>query len=223
MSEIQEMKLLTCRVKKNGKEKFERTKRKSTFFRQHSLPLELITFLNKHELNIHVCKGNILDNSRLSTCLELCSNNMKEIYDAANFQSVTSNIKGWSMDGKKKELCHRHAFIFLLLKKNTNSFVQGFLHFRFEKQNIPILYLYDIQFDKSLQAQGLGRMFMLYLEKIAKEKKLQKIICTVQTNNEKAVNFYKNICGYTVDPSSPVSLDNSSTRGYEILSKTVHY
>jgi hypothetical protein len=34
---------------------------------------------------------------------------MKEIYDTANFQSVTSNTKGWSMDAKKKELSHRHG------------------------------------------------------------------------------------------------------------------
>jgi hypothetical protein len=99
---------------------------------------------------------------------------------------------------------------------------------------------------------------MFYLEKIAKEKKLKKIMCTVQTSmffyvltrnqhiefifvptnnlflnlyinvfliyldNEKAVNFYKNICGYTVDPSSPTPLDNLTANSYEILSKSVY-
>jgi hypothetical protein len=54
MDDNERKKQLNLPNKKSRAGKFEHKKGKKTFFQQHSLPLDLVTFLDKNELNVRL-------------------------------------------------------------------------------------------------------------------------------------------------------------------------
>lgn len=46
----------------------------------------------------------------------------------------------------------------------------GFVHIRFVvEQNVPVLYVYELQLEKCVQRKGLGRFLMLFMELLARK------------------------------------------------------
>lgn len=56
---------------------------------------------------------------------------------------------------------------------NAPTPLLGFLHYRFTlEEEIPVLYLYELQLDSSVQVKGLGKFLMELVELIAREVSL---------------------------------------------------
>lgn len=125
---------------------------------------------------------------------------------------------------------------------DTNEIVVAFTHFRFEcsmeecnennyqydssttatstllpdlLHHEPILYVYEIQIHSKFQRQSLGKKLMMFMQIIGMKMKMKRLMLTVFKSNLKALSFYKNKLGYTVDESSP------DVEDYEILSKSI--
>lgn len=83
---------------------------------------------------------------------------------------------------------------------------------------IHLICSYEMQVDKSVQRQGLGRFIMSALDECAKHWGMEKVVLTVLKNNTGAISFFKTN-GYDLDDSSPDILENAD---YEILSKIIN-
>ena len=70
-------------------------------------------------------------------------------------------VWGWDDAEKFKELKHRHARYLVCADRNDRGRLLGFCHYRYVKEERhPVLYIYEIQVDPSLQRTGLG-VFMM--------------------------------------------------------------
>jgi len=202
---------------------------------------------------------NFFKQERLSPALKdwmfkLLETNMKAYY---------AGCKGWGWKPrvKQRELCTEPESRYFIITQNhstpssspsastsvsTSSSADsislddavGFLHFRFEIFNqMPLLYLYEIQLSDTIQRKGLGKFLMQLLELIAWKYGMRRLVLTVFKANQAAVNFYKTL-GYAVDAETDPNphgmgaksdqkldeddvTDDGSTDGvgYEILSK----
>ncbi|KAJ7521130.1 hypothetical protein O6H91_19G039300 [Diphasiastrum complanatum] len=99
--------------------------------------------------------------------------------------------------------------------------VVAFVQFRFVvEEDIPVLYVYELQLEKSVQGKGLGKFLMQLLELIARKNNMRAILLTVQKRNTLAMNFYKKL-RYAVSKISPSKVDPlvGAEKSYEILCK----
>ncbi|KAL6770935.1 hypothetical protein ACKKBF_B33280 [Auxenochlorella protothecoides x Auxenochlorella symbiontica] len=159
--------------------------------------------------------------------LDLTRTNMKAHYEACPGW-------GWREREKKSELAHPSARYLVAASSVAESeeniaacnSEQGcdvkpvaFLHFRFEvEDHKPILYLYELQLDNSVQRKGLGQFLVRLLELVAWQSGLSQLKLTVLNTNDGAGLFYKSM-GFALDQTSPSAVSLDAAPGYEILSK----
>ncbi|MBA0770473.1 hypothetical protein Gotri_019104, partial [Gossypium trilobum] len=120
----------------------------------------------------------------------------------------------WAVEEKVKRremVAPQARYIFVYWNANEmmdNAFTPllGFLHFRFTlEEEIPVLYLYELQLDSSVQGKGLGKFLMQLVELIAQESDNP-----VAENDKSRRPIYVNV------PKREVGVE----KNYEILCKT---
>lgn len=120
---------------------------------------------------------------------------------------------GWKPKEKKKELQHEDARYLIAYNNVENASPVAFLHYRYEEEHgQPIVYVYEIQVDTSVQGKGVGAYLMRLIELIARKGKLKRILLTVFHDNVGAYGLYRKL-GYVLDDDSPAG------EGYDILTK----
>ncbi|XP_038680070.1 N-alpha-acetyltransferase 40 isoform X2 [Tripterygium wilfordii] len=98
----------------------------------------------------------------------------------------------------------------------------GFVHYRFTlEEEVPVLYLYEIQLESRIQGKGLGEFLMQLIELIACKKRMGAVVLTVQKANLLAMNFYISKLRYVISSISPsrVNTLTGDEMTYEILCK----
>ncbi|CAA0806889.1 Acyl-CoA N-acyltransferases (NAT) superfamily protein [Striga hermonthica] len=101
--------------------------------------------------------------------------------------------------------------------------IVGFVHYRFIlEEDVPVVYVYELQLETRIQGKGLGKFLMQLIEFIACENKMGAVVLTVQRANLVAMDFYIHKLGYTISAISPSRFDSlfGQERSYEILCKT---
>ncbi|XP_019189466.1 PREDICTED: N-alpha-acetyltransferase 40 isoform X4 [Ipomoea nil] len=67
----------------------------------------------------------------------------------------------------------------------------GFVHYRFLiEEEIPVLYVYELQLEQRVQGKGLGEYLMQLIELIGHKSKMGAVVLTVQKANILAMKFY---------------------------------
>ncbi|KAL1318256.1 hypothetical protein AAHE18_15G193200 [Arachis hypogaea] len=95
----------------------------------------------------------------------------------------------------------------------------GFLHYRFVlEEDVPVLYVYELQIEPRVQGKGLGKFLMQLIELIAQKKCMGAVMLTVQKANLLALNFYLSKLRYIISTISPSKM--GIEKSYEILCKT---
>ncbi|XP_021748440.1 N-alpha-acetyltransferase 40-like isoform X1 [Chenopodium quinoa] len=100
--------------------------------------------------------------------------------------------------------------------------VVGFVHYRFiMEEELPVLYVYELQLEQRIQGKGLGKLLMQLLELIAHKNCMATLMLTVQKANLSAMFFYTSKLGYCISRISPSRVDPVVGLGksYEILCK----
>lgn len=98
----------------------------------------------------------------------------------------------------------------------------GFVHFRFTlEEEVPVLYVYELQLEPRVQGKGLGNFVMQLIELIACENHMSAVVLTVQKENLLAMNFYTSKLRYTISSISPSKVNQliGLEKSYEILCK----
>ncbi|KAJ6888193.1 GCN5-related N-acetyltransferase family protein [Populus alba x Populus x berolinensis] len=106
--------------------------------------------------------------------------------------------------------------------KLDKSPLVGFVHYRFTlEEDIPVLYVYEIQLESHVQGKGLGKFLMQLIELIARKSCMGAVVLTVQKANAVAMNFYRSKLRYTISSISPSRVDPlmGLEKSYEILCK----
>jgi GNAT superfamily N-acetyltransferase len=138
---------------------------------------------------------------------ELTKRNMQNLYDSAGGDWL------WNDRRKMEELNHRRARFICVF--DSQDSLEAFVHFRFELEDLPVCYVYEIQVGEP--GKGKGRLLMELLEKYLLENtEITRIMLTVLKQNSKAASFYKKKLGYSLDESNP-----EDDAPYEILSKDI--
>lgn len=100
--------------------------------------------------------------------------------------------------------------------------IVGFVHYRFIlEEDVPVLYVYELQLELCVQGKGLGKFLMLLIELIARKNHMGAVVLTVQKANTSAMNFYTNKLRYNISAISPSRVDPlmGIEQNYEILCK----
>ncbi|CAN4100608.1 unnamed protein product [Withania somnifera] len=98
----------------------------------------------------------------------------------------------------------------------------AFVHYRFTiEEEIPVLYVYELQLEHRVQGKGLGKFLMVLIELIAQKSKMSAVVLTVQKANRIAMNFYRNKLRYLISTVSPSQMGLQTT--YELLCKSFDY
>ncbi|XP_010271137.1 PREDICTED: N-alpha-acetyltransferase 40 [Nelumbo nucifera] len=98
----------------------------------------------------------------------------------------------------------------------------GFVHYRFiVEEDVPLVYVYELQLEARVQGRGLGKFLMQLIELIARKNHMGAVMLTVQKTNVSAMNFYTNKLRYTISSISPSRVDPliGLEKSYEILCK----
>ncbi|GFQ04048.1 N-alpha-acetyltransferase 40 [Phtheirospermum japonicum] len=101
--------------------------------------------------------------------------------------------------------------------------IVGFVHYRFTlEEEVPVVYVYELQLEPRVQGKGLGKFLMQLIELIACENRMGAVVLTVQRANLLAMDFYIGKLGYTISAISPSRVDPllGPENSYEILCKT---
>lgn len=95
----------------------------------------------------------------------------------------------------------------------------AFVHYRFTiEEEIPVLYVYELQLEHHVQGKGLGKFLILLIELIAQKSKMSAVVLTVQKANVIAMNFYRNKLRYLISTVSPSQMGLQTN--YELLCKS---
>ncbi|KAI5064006.1 hypothetical protein GOP47_0020676 [Adiantum capillus-veneris] len=101
--------------------------------------------------------------------------------------------------------------------------IVAFAQYRFVmEEEVPVLYVYEIQLEKIVQGKGLGKFLMQLLELIARKNNMMAIVLTIQKRNVAAMRFYTNKLSYKISSISPSRVNplEYADCTYEILCKT---
>ncbi|KAL3627265.1 hypothetical protein CASFOL_028628 [Castilleja foliolosa] len=104
--------------------------------------------------------------------------------------------------------------------------IVGFVQYRFIlEEEVPVVYVYELQLERCVQGKGLGKFLMQLIELIASENRMGAVVLTVQRANLLAMEFYIAKLGYKISAISPSRVDPllGSEKGYEILCKTFEH
>ncbi|GAU23006.1 hypothetical protein TSUD_297510, partial [Trifolium subterraneum] len=97
----------------------------------------------------------------------------------------------------------------------------GFVHYRFVlEEDVPVLYVYELQLDPCVQGKGLGKFLMELIELIAQKNCMGAVMLTVQKENLLAMNFYMSKLRYIISATSPSKVNPMLEKSYEILCRT---
>ncbi|XP_058722595.1 uncharacterized protein LOC131594470 isoform X3 [Vicia villosa] len=97
----------------------------------------------------------------------------------------------------------------------------GFVHYRFVlEEEVPVLYVYELQVEPRGQGKGLGKFLMELIELIAQKNCMGAVMLTVQKANLSAMNFYTSKLRYIISATSPSKVNPKMETSYEILCKT---
>ncbi|WAQ81815.1 hypothetical protein PtA15_2A127 [Puccinia triticina] len=159
-------------------------------------------------------------------CFEIFESNMKQIY--------LKSSHGYKPKAKKRELFHPDSRFLLASTPDEGKSllpVHGFLMWRFdfeecfspEEGMVEVAYCYEIQLKPETRGKGLGKLLMEILERIGSSWAMKKLMLTVQTENENAVQFYRslNFLPDEISPSQVEQPEGEPKADYEILSKTL--
>lgn len=111
-----------------------------------------------------------------------------------------------------------------ILVKDSNSRIEGFISLMPTlEEGQPVIYCYEIHLKPELRGTGLSKLLIRMLESVSAEiEVVDKVMLTVFTCNERALQFYRR-CGFERDDISP---QPRKLRGgkikmpdYEVLSK----
>ncbi|GMP59366.1 hypothetical protein CsSME_00022666 [Camellia sinensis var. sinensis] len=105
---------------------------------------------------------------------------------------------------------------------NGRAPIVGFVQYRFTvEEEIPVLYVYELQLGPHVQRKGLGKFLMQLIELIARKNQMGAVVLTVQKENLLAMNFYMSKLRYTISTVSPSRVDPlmGLEKSYEILCK----
>ncbi|TVU28705.1 hypothetical protein EJB05_20256 [Eragrostis curvula] len=97
----------------------------------------------------------------------------------------------------------------------------GFVHYRFVvEEDLPVVYVYELQMEPSAQGKGLGKFLMQLIEQIACKNQMGVVMLTVQKANSLAMAFYTKL-RYVISSTSPSRVDPQIglEKSYEILCK----
>ncbi|KAM3374493.1 N-alpha-acetyltransferase 40 isoform X1 [Capsicum galapagoense] len=129
------------------------------------------------------------------------------------------------------EISNMDANIMLKLSKKGRCNADGiddkghlvaFVHYRFTiEEEIPVLYVYELQLEHRVQGKGLGKFLMVLIELIAQKSKMSAVVLTVQKANTIAMNFYRNKLRYLISTVSPSQMGLQTN--YELLCKSFDY
>lgn len=90
---------------------------------------------------------------QLQSCFELLKVNMHAMYNACPEW-------GWKDKAKMRELKSPEARYLVVYTEGTSD-ICAFVHFRFcaeeDKNNVPVLYMYELQVSESARRKGLGK------------------------------------------------------------------
>ncbi|KAI4347313.1 hypothetical protein L6164_008133 [Bauhinia variegata] len=98
----------------------------------------------------------------------------------------------------------------------------GFVHYRFIiEEEIPVLYVYELQLVPRVHGKGLGKFLMQLIELIAQKNCMGAVMLTVQKANLLAMKFYISKLRYTISTISPSRVNPmiGMEKSYEILCK----
>ncbi|XP_066319638.1 uncharacterized protein [Miscanthus floridulus] len=112
------------------------------------------------------------------------------------------------------EVEHMHAAC-------SESCLLGFVHYRFVvEEELPVLYVYELQMEPSAQGKGLGKFMMQLIEQMACKNQMGAVMLTVQKANTQAMAFYTKL-RYVISSTSPSRVDPQIglEKSYEILCK----
>eukprot|EP00268_Persea_americana_P004712 TRINITY_DN11525_c0_g1_i10.p1 TRINITY_DN11525_c0_g1~~TRINITY_DN11525_c0_g1_i10.p1 ORF type:complete len:258 (-),score=59.80 TRINITY_DN11525_c0_g1_i10:58-831(-) len=85
--------------------------------------------------------------------------------------------------------------------------VVGFVHYRFVIEEVPVVYVYELQLEPCVQGKGLGKFLMQLIELIARKNHMGAVMLTVQKRNVLAMRFYTSKLRYTISTISPSRVD----------------
>lgn len=150
--------------------------------------------------------------------LSLTKRNLMNLYIRARW--------GWSDGEKRAELTDPDARYLIVYRKGEAGKADAkrplaFVHYRFIAQGaFPVLYLFEIQLERSARRRGVGKHLMRMVEVIAKRTGMGWVMLTVFNENVSARKLYMNKLGYRVDETSPSRVGKRGEHfQYEILSK----
>lgn len=155
----------------------------------------------------------------LEACFKLVERTSSKDYKASSM--------GWSARRKKEEMKDKDMKYLLLTTSDGVNYspryrVDGFLSFMFTKEEVPVVYVYEVHIRPSLQGRGVGGKLMTMVEDIGREAGVEKAMLTVFARNEGGRRWYERM-GYAVDEASPSPrrLRGGKTKepDYYILSK----
>ncbi|GAA5956125.1 hypothetical protein JCM8115_004418 [Rhodotorula mucilaginosa] len=151
----------------------------------------------------------------------LFETNMRSLYERST--------EGYDPEEKRAELFHPEAR-FLLLRRAGDQTTEpplGYCIFRFDTEETEadegeddlcdVAYCYELQIESSHQKQGVGRVLMDALERLARAYKMDKTMLTAFKNNTDAIAFYRRI-GFATDDVDPSEYGIDDV-DYIILSK----
>ncbi|WJX71977.1 N-terminal L-serine N(alpha)-acetyltransferase NatD [Trifolium repens] len=97
----------------------------------------------------------------------------------------------------------------------------GFVHYRFVlEEDVPVLYVYELQLESRVQGKGLGKFLMEFIELIAQKNCMGAVMLTVQKANLSAMSFYMSKLRYIISATSPSKVNPMLEKSYEILCRT---
>ncbi|KUI55816.1 N-alpha-acetyltransferase 40 [Cytospora mali] len=150
----------------------------------------------------------------LETCFALVEETSKQDYE--------NSSRGWNPSAKRKEM--RDPDLRYILVRDASSQIQGFTSLMPTlEEGQPVVYCYEIHLKPALRGTGLSRLLISMLESVAAEiEVMEKVMLTVFTCNERAMQFYRR-CGFERDEISPrprrLRGGKVKLPDYEILSK----
>ncbi|EOA36168.1 hypothetical protein CARUB_v10010010mg [Capsella rubella] len=193
-------------------------------------PFDSFRRYQSNDLSVYLesCRGDRLSSSVKQYIQKLLKTNMEGFYGS-----------DWRIQAKvkRKEMSSVDAhYIFVLELRYSKSYetsarrtcmercnqIAGFVHYRFTvEEEVPVLYVYEIQLESRVQGKGLGDYLMQLIERIASKNRMSAIVLTVLTSNALAMSFYMSKLGYRISSISPseANLPTLSVK-YEILCKT---
>jgi len=166
---------------------------------------------NRNNLNVTLeySKVTDLDEDIKDWAFELCTTNMRAMYEESNW--------GWNGREKKNEMNDEEA-CYLIARDADSKKPIAFSHFRFDMDyGDEVLYCYELQLESPYRSKGLGRFMMQVLELMAFSNHMLKVVLTVFKHNKDGMAFFKS-CKYELDETSPEDNEDEEF-DYEILSK----